>query len=112
MADVIVKAVEKCQDNFEGKIITDIIPGTWTTGLGEGKHAEPCPTDTHGMDEWVLNHLPFGTEEQRKKFLDDLITDQKREKRLDKWKKAKKLTLKRTSSEPKRESVKEMTKGS
>ena len=117
MADTIAKVIERSGDNFEGKIITDFIPGNFAIGLGEGKHADPCPTDTHGLNEWVLNHLPFGSEEQKKKFLDDLIKDQKieesrrkREERIQKIKKEGVVT--RTDSTRAKISIKESTKKS
>lgn len=117
MADVIAKEVEKYGNDFGDKIITDFIPMCYAYGLAEGKHKDPCPNDKHGRDEWVLNHLAFGKQEQKKEFLDNLIKDQdfalyqeKRKKKLDKLRKS--LKLNRTASLPVQRSIKEKTKTS
>jgi hypothetical protein len=115
MADGIAKTIEKYGNNFEGKVITDFIPSGYVDSLAEGKHKDACPTDAIGMNEWVLNHLPFGSEEQKKKFLDSLMKDQlvvnsskKRDKTIKTTHKFVKST--RTFKAPQKSSIKERTK--
>jgi len=118
MAAPIVKALDQAGENYEGKVITDFIPLRFSGYYlkdDSNPHSKPCPSDVHGMNEWVLNHLPLGHEEQKKKIRDELMKEQNiessRKKREDKIKKIKETSiLTRTSSEPIRRSVKTTTK--
>lgn len=106
------------ESDYKGKVITDFIPLKYSGYAFSDRidaHSDPCPGDSQGMDEWVLNHLPFGTEEQKKKFLDTLIKDQlvaDSKKKRDKTIKKLHKESKESSSAPSliRSSVKEQTK--
>lgn len=78
------------------------------------RHSLPCPPsdDQHGVDEWVLNHLPLTTE-QKKTLLDQLVADQLKETSAHKRKKARLVrVIKRDPEEPehRRQDVKTQTK--
>lgn len=77
----------------------------------------PCPSLTaedismdHDINEWVLNHLPFRSEEQREAFVKKLILDQKVKERKEKDSKKKKEAKKRQTLPAGRVGVKELTK--
>lgn len=77
----------------------------------------PCPPLTtddistdHAINEWVLNHLPFRSEEQREAFAKKLMLDQKVKEKKEKELKRKKAVQKRKTLPAGRVGVKELTK--
>lgn len=70
----------------------------------------PCPpqscenvADDYDVNNWVLNHLPFKTYEQKQEFVKQLLADQRRQQILqEKTEKVQKETKEKTKAKKKR----------
>lgn len=108
---------DKKRDLSIPKPILSRIESMDTSGLALAKMDAPCPKQTaedismdHAINEWVLNHLPFRSEEQREDFVKKLIKDQKVKEKIEKKGKAAKEKIKKSKTLGGRVGVKEMTK--
>lgn len=99
MTDAIRLNLAHLPKNLDGMIITDIIP-TMPCYDEKTEWTYPCPKDSQGMNEWVLNHLPLFTNEQKEKFLNDLKKDQNIKEKKEKGDKIKKELNKKDKKQP------------
>jgi len=106
------------QDGPFSGTIDDLFPAIQSSYIDK-RHEMPCPiqktediADDHEVNEWVLNHLPFGSNEQRLAFMASLVSDQQKKKSHEgrvKWRLVHKK-IKEQKAQTSLKSVKEITK--